>query len=44
MKKAENSGDDIQKLCEVGDTSSKEKLREDVEESGERKITLSDES
>lgn len=43
MKKAENS-DDIQKLCEVGDTCSKEKLREDVEESGERKITLSDES
>lgn len=40
----ENSGDVIQKLCEVGDTSSNKKLWEDLEESRERKITLSDES
>lgn len=43
-KNAENSGDVIQKLCEVEDTSAKEKLWEDLEGSGERKITLSDES
>lgn len=44
MKKAEKSGDVTQKLCEVGDSSSKEKLWEDLEESGETEITLSDES
>lgn len=44
LKKAKNSGDVIEKLCEVGHTSSKEKLWEDLEESGERKVTLSDES
>lgn len=32
----ENSGDVIQKLCEAGDTSSNEKLWEDLEESREK--------
>ena len=40
-KEAENSGDDLQKVCEVADTSFKAKQGEDVEESGERKIFLS---